>query len=137
MEDKIIYDLLKEVRDDQKEYNGILTKQSITLDSFNKEIVQIKEDLKYHIERTDMLSDLHEDNARQIEINKNELEESIRKTQILDDLLREYKEEFSKKIETVEEPMKAREYLIKNWKMYTGMIITLLTIITMISKFMV
>ena len=63
----MIYDLLKEVREEFSEHKDEQVKQGITL-------AEIKKDLKYHIKRTDILQDLHKDNLAQIEQNKTRLE---------------------------------------------------------------
>ena len=63
----MIYDLLKEVREEFGEHKDEQVKQGITL-------AEIKKDLKYHIKRTDILEDLHKDNLAQIEQNKTRLE---------------------------------------------------------------
>ena len=63
----MIYELLKEVREDQKKQGGELQEQS-------KCLVGVQSDLKYHIRRTDILEDLHKDNQIKIEQGKKRLD---------------------------------------------------------------
>lgn len=67
MDNNVIYDLLKEVREE-------LSEQKEQYAEHGKCLVQIQSDLKYHIKRTDLLEDLHKDNLTQIKQNKERLE---------------------------------------------------------------
>jgi hypothetical protein len=100
-DDKIMYDLLKEVRNDQK-------RQHLESVAQGKCLVEIKGDLKYHIKRTDILEDLHNDN--QAGITKN-----------------------SERIQKLELPGKSRAYLAKWWKAITSVIIVAIAIGTKIA----
>ena len=66
-ENKMIYDLLKEVRENQKKHGEELQEQS-------KCLVSVQHDLKYHIKRTDLLEDLHKDNQSKIEQGQKRLD---------------------------------------------------------------
>lgn len=77
----IILDLLKEVREDQKEHGKELNKQSAYLQTMDADIKEIKpvvakntEDIAYHIRRTDLLQDLHIDNQKRIEMSEQRIE---------------------------------------------------------------
>jgi len=63
----MIYDLLKEVREDQKKQGDELKEQS-------KCLINVQSDLKYHIKRTDMLEDLHKDNQKKIELSEKRID---------------------------------------------------------------
>lgn len=56
-----MYDLLKEIREEQKI-------QSKDINGIKMDVNTNTEDLKYHIKRTDMLEELHMDNAKRIDI---------------------------------------------------------------------
>ena len=71
---KILFDLLKEVREDQKEHGKELAKQSAYLVSMDSDVKELKEtvfvntkDIAHHISRTDGLQTLHEDNKKRID----------------------------------------------------------------------
>jgi len=71
---KILFDLLKEVREDQKEHGKELAKQSAYLVSMDSDVKELKEtvfvntkDIAHHIARTDGLQTLHEDNKKRID----------------------------------------------------------------------
>ena len=66
-DNKIIYDLLKEVREDQKKQGDELKEQS-------KCLVSVQGDLKYHIRRTDILEKLHKDNQHKIELSEKRID---------------------------------------------------------------
>ena len=95
MDLKIILDLLKEVREDQKEHSKELYKQSAYLQSMDSDVKELKitvskntEDIAHHIRRTDLLQELHSENQERIEKSEARLEK-------------------------LEEPVKAKEW-IKN-----------------------
>ena len=66
-DNKMIYDLLKEVREDQKKQGDELQEQS-------KCLLIVQGDLKYHIRRTDILEDLHKDNQKKIELSEKRID---------------------------------------------------------------
>lgn len=107
----MLYDLLKEVREDQKKHGEELAKQSVSLVNLSSEQKEIKKDLKYHIKRTDevqesnrMLTELHQDNQKKIEQNET-------------------------RIKLLEEPVKEKKVIEKykdkikgNWKFWLGIV---------------
>jgi glutamate synthase domain-containing protein 1 len=95
-DNKLIYDLLKEMREDQKqqgekqsEQGEELVKQRVCLDNVRKDIKKIqedvaenKEDWRTHMKRTDVLEQLHKDNQKRIEeleVQSKKKDERIRK----------------------------------------------------------
>ena len=80
-DNKIIYDLLKEMREDQKhqgkkqvEQGEELVKQRVCLDNvqgnikkIHQDVAENKEDWRTHMKRTDVLEQLHQDNQRRID----------------------------------------------------------------------
>lgn len=69
----ILLDLLKEVREDQKEHGKELSKQSAYLEGMDADVKELKstvskntEDIAHHIRRTDILEKLHKDNQAKI-----------------------------------------------------------------------
>lgn len=105
----MLYDLVKEIREDQKKHGEELAKQSVSLNSLGAEQTEIKKDLKYHIKRTDevqesnkMLTELHQDNQKKIQQNETRiklLEEPIEEKKAVD---------------------KYKERLRKHWKYWLG-----------------
>lgn len=98
---KIIYDLLKEVRKKQDEAAKELVQQSTCLGNLEldtkdmkKDIADLKDDMAHHIARTDgvehmvtILKDLHEDNKDKIEV----LEKALKnETSIITELKNEH-----------------------------------------------
>lgn len=98
MDEKMLYDLLKEVRDDQKKHGEILgkhgeelAKQSVCMKNVQKDVGEMKktvakntEDVEKHIYRTDMLEELHKDNQTRISQNEEriiKLEEPVKAKQ--------------------------------------------------------
>lgn len=70
---EILIDLLKEVREDQKQHSKELAKQSAYLEGMDVDVKELKvtvskntEDISYHIMRTDLLEELHKDNQARI-----------------------------------------------------------------------
>lgn len=66
MDWKMIYDLLKEVREDQKKHGEELIKQSVCLDGLEKNVDKNTKDLTYHIHRTDVLEGLYKTSEERI-----------------------------------------------------------------------
>jgi hypothetical protein len=97
----MIYDLLQELRKEFSDHREEAVKQS-------KDIAEIKADLKYHIKRTDLLEDLHKDNAAQIKTN-------------------------NKRLEMLEEPKKAKKYLLKKWQFWAGVAVVTASAISKIA----
>ena len=78
---EILLDLLKEVREDQKNHGKELAKQSAYLENMDSDVKELKasvrqntDDIAHHIKRTDMLEELHKDNQRKIELGEARLE---------------------------------------------------------------
>lgn len=106
---KIVHDLIKEVREDQKDQGQTLAKQSVILEHLDRDIKTIKKDvaqntkdLSHHIARTDEVQNLNADNKIRI-----------------DDL--------ESRLKALEEPVKAKEWLKKH-------IVSLLSILTAIAS---
>lgn len=121
MNEKMLYDLLKEVREDQKKHGDMLgrhgeelAKQSVCIDNIQKDVGDMKKDIARntddvaeHMSRTDiaernlqMLQELHKDNQKRIAQNQD-------------------------RIKKLEEPVKAKEWLGSNFKW----MITVLTLV--------
>jgi len=113
--DKMVYELLKEVRDDVKKHGEHLATQGVCILNIEKNVNKNTKDLEYHITRTnevqrsnDLLTDLHLDNQKRITNNE-------------------------KKIDKLEEPGKVEEYLSKVWIKKSGKVIGVLTIVSLIA----
>mgnify|MGYP001564770652 FL=1 len=107
----IILDLLKEVREDQKEHGKELSKQSAYLENMDIDVKELKanvsrntEDIAHHIRRTDMLEALHKDNQISIE-------------------------QGAKRISKLEEPGKAIAWFKKHLVVVTGVIAAIASIL--------
>lgn len=66
MNSKIIYDLLKEIREEQKEHSKQLVNQSETMIKMNLFISKNTEDLATHMKRTKLLEDLYNKHDQRI-----------------------------------------------------------------------
>jgi hypothetical protein len=106
---KIVFELLKEVREDQKKHGTELAKQSAYLENMDSDVKQLKgevaqntKDLAHHIKRTDILETLHRDNQKKIELSETRLE-------------------------NLEEPVKAKEWLKKH-------VVTIVSVVTAIAS---
>ncbi len=78
---KIVFDLLKEVREDQKEHGKELAKQSADLQNLKSDVSDLKvnvskntDDVAHHIRRTDLLQTLHDENQKKVEDHNLRLE---------------------------------------------------------------
>lgn len=75
----LIYDLLKEVREDQKDLKETSYEHRLETKDWQSKTDQrmqrIEEDLKYHIKRTDVLEDLHMSNEGKIGANSERISE--------------------------------------------------------------
>ena len=111
MDGKIVYDLIHEVRDEQKEIKKELTEQTVLFrehlkqdEEMYREIQQINKvldrntlDLEKHMMRTDILQD-----------------DQVKIVSTLDSI-KEAFESMTKRIEKLEEPDKVKEYLYQKW----------------------
>ncbi len=97
---KIVFELLKEVREDQKKHGIELAKQTADLDNLKQDVGELKatvnrntDDIAHHIRRTDLLQEMHKDNQEAIQENtaKIELGEA--------------------RLDKLEEPVKAKEWV--------------------------
>jgi len=109
----ILLDLLKEVREDQKEHGKELSKQSAYLENMDVDVKELKtsvfkntEDIAHHIRRTDLLQALHKENQTKI----------IQSEQ---------------RISKLEEPGKAIAWLRKHLIAITGVIAAIATILAL------
>jgi hypothetical protein len=112
----IILDLLKEVREDQKEHGKELSKQSAYLTSMDADIKEMKpivskntDDIFYHIRRTDLLEQLHKDNQKKIALSE-------------------------QRIAKLEEPVKAKEWLKKHIIAVSAVITAIISIVAALLK---
>lgn len=78
---EILLELLKEVREDQKQHGQALAKQSAYLENMDVDVKELKvtvarntEDISHHIRRTDILEELHKDNQKKISQSEKRLE---------------------------------------------------------------
>ena len=69
----MLFELLKEVREDQKKHGNELAKQSAILDNLDSDVREMKttvskntEDIAHHIRRTDVLQALYDSNITRI-----------------------------------------------------------------------
>jgi predicted transcriptional regulator len=67
MNNEQLYDLVKEIREEQKEQSKTMSQLEVSFVRMESLVETNTEDLKYHIKRTDILEDLHKDNAKRIE----------------------------------------------------------------------
>lgn len=137
MDNKTIYDLLKEMREDQKEHGKsiqesekVLVKQSEQLGAVQKDIEQMKIDvadnkdgLLEHMRRTDILEKLHE-NAQKLHIDNAKKIYELEKLHI----------DNSKRIEKLEEPQKAKDWLKKNYLNVVSIITATASILALFTK---
>jgi chromosome segregation ATPase len=108
---ELLFDLLKEVREDQKEHGKTLAKQSAYLEGIDSDVKELKpvvakntEDISHHIMRTDILEALHRDNQKRIEQSESRLNK-------------------------LEEPVKAKEWIKNHIVALLGVIGTIATIL--------
>jgi chromosome segregation ATPase len=97
---KIVFELLKEVREDQKKHGIELAKQTADLDNLKQDVRELKtdvsqntDDLAHHIRRTDLLQELHRDNQDAIQKSEQKIEEN------------------EARLDKLEEPVKAKEWI--------------------------
>ena len=126
----LLLELLKEVREDQKDHGKTLSKQSeelvrqsACLDSVQKDMKEVKVDLSKntadvaeHVRRSNLLEDLHKDNEKRLM----KLEDESKKK--------------DERLEKLEAPEKAKAWLKKNYLAAGSIIISILSIITMLAK---
>lgn len=97
---KIVFELLKEVREDQKKHGIELAKQTADLNNLKQDVSELKttvnkntDDIAHHIRRTDLLQELHRDNQEAIKENADNIEKSV------------------VRLDKLEEPVKAKEWI--------------------------
>lgn len=110
-ETELLLELLREVREEQKQHGKELVKQSTYLEGMDSDIKELKpvvqkntEDISHHIRRTDLLEDLHRDNQKRIELSELRLQK-------------------------LEEPVKAKAWLKKHIVAITGVIAAMTSIL--------
>jgi len=93
---QIMLDLLKEMREDQKNQGNEISKHGVYLERLDSDVQEMKvtvskntEDVAEHMRRTDLLEKLHRDNQARIELNE-------------------------RRLDSLEEPVKARAFLKKH-----------------------
>jgi len=99
---------------------------------------EIREDLNQHMDRTraaeqslNLLRQLHQDNQRRIETNEDHIERNIDKIEKSGEKMNK----ISTKVLTLEEPSKARKYLMKGLKGLGASAIAVLSIMKFIDYF--
>lgn len=77
---RLIRELLREVREDQKRHGNELSKQSVYLETMDADVKELKstvarntEDIAHHIRRTDALQDLYDSHRTQIDASEERL----------------------------------------------------------------
>jgi chromosome segregation ATPase len=108
---ELLFDLLKEVREDQKDHGKTLAKQSAYLEGIDSDVKELKpivakntNDISNHMMRTDLLEDLHKDNQKRIELSEARLEK-------------------------LEEPVKAKEWIKSHLVAILGVLGTIASIL--------
>jgi phage terminase large subunit-like protein len=116
MDYKILLDLLKEVREDQKSHGKELAKQSAYLEDVDSNVKDLKvtvakntDDIFHHIRRTDLLEALHKDNQKKIE-------------------------QTEMRVSALEEPVKAKEWLKKHIVAISGVVAAIATVLAFILR---
>lgn len=116
MDLKIVFDLLKEVREDQKQHGIELAKQSTYLEKMDSDVKDLKttvfkntEDIAHHIKRTDILEKLHKDNESKIEQDQ-------------------------KRLNALEEPVKAKAWIKKNFINLASLLTAFSSLLALITK---
>ena len=130
--EKILYDLLKEVREDQKKNSENITRTVSSVERMESDLESVKTEttantkhMGEHMRRTDgversvnMLTDLHKDNQKRIELLEGD---SKKKDKLIQDL---------KIKEAVEKNTKS--WLKDNIKWILGIVATIVTIVSKI-----
>ena len=116
MDNKELFDLLREMQEEQREQGKENAKQSIHLEHLKEDVSEIKKsvdintkDLAYHIKRSDNLEKITKNNEDKITNN-------------------------SQRIEKLEEPVKAKKWLKKHYVSAISMIIAILSIISLVTR---
>ena len=109
MDNQIMYDLLREVREDQKKHGEELAKQSVWLIYIQKDVQINTDDLSEHIKRTQL-------NEDQIKI------------------LKDMSENINKRVEVLEEPNKVKDFLYKRSTKYFAIITSIVTVVGYFGK---
>lgn len=131
-ESQILYDMIKEIRQEQRDANKVYTDHQEQMGKFatnmyhmQGDVAEIKRDVKRnadnleaHMRRTDVLEKLHEDNQGRIQRL-----ESFKDTQI---------EAITGRLNKLEEPVKAKKWLTTNYLTVTSMFFALLSIVALI-----
>ena len=119
---KIVFELLKEVREDQKQQGVELAKQSVCLENLDTNVKELKvtvnkntDDIAHHIRRTDLLQELHQDNQDKIQESVVEIDAS------------------KIRLDKLEEPVKARAWI----KTHLVTISAVLTALVSIAAFLI
>ena len=110
----MLFELLTEVREDQKEQGKLLAKQSVYLENMDSDVKELKqtvsrntEDIAHHIKRTDLLQDLHRDNQAKIEKSE-------------------------ERLNALEEPVKAKEWIKKHMVTITSVLAAIVSVAALI-----
>ena len=109
MDNKDIYNLLKEVREDQVEHGKQLVRTNVCLEKMEVNVQENTTNLKEHMRRTAILEE------------KQGQAETIIK-------------DHSQRIEVLEEPVKVKKYLQKKYLTWAGIISAGLGIIALVAK---
>ena len=116
MDNKMVMELLKEMRQEQIKQGNCLSAQVVCISNIEKNVDINTKNLEKHMDRTravernnEILTELHLSN--QIRIEKNET-----------------------RIEKLEIPVKVREYISKRWVKISATVIGVLTIVSLTTK---
>lgn len=97
------------IKEDQAKINTTLKYQKEILERLSKDIDKNTQDLEHHIKRTDILEILYKDSFQEVE-------------------------KVEARLDIIEEPIKAAAYITKKWKLYTGVLIVIISIVGAILK---
>lgn len=117
MDNGMVHELLKELRDEQKEQGKCLSRMEV-------DVNRNTEDMILHMEQTKTVKDLHAQNEKRIEYNEKFLYGS--KDNTSDGLVT--------RVETLEVPAKAKEYLRKKYMKVAAVVAITLGIIISTAK---
>jgi len=102
----MVYDLLKEVRDEQREQGKTLYRMESDIKRNTEDLKRNTDDLILHMEQTKTVKDLHAQNEKCIEYNEKFLYGDKEKDKDDDGIVG--------RVEKLEEPNKVKDYLYKN-----------------------
>ena len=105
MDDKMVYDLLKEVRDEQREQGKSLSRMEFDISNIKVDVKRNTDDLILHMAQTQTVKELHAQNEKRIELNEKHLYGAVG---VADD------DGLIGKVSKLEEPSNFKAYLYKH-----------------------